>query len=231
VIVDDHPQMHTLYQSIITRTFTNATCISCFDGIQARTLLEKITCPQAIILDLVMPEGDGFELLAWIRNNERLQTVPVIIISGKVLTRNEIQRLNYPNTIMRPKIGGTIDDIDQLLHSITRGAALNPPHLSSVARIAMRYIQQHSTQRLSREQIAQVAGVSESYLTQVFQQELGITPWVYLTRYRIAHACQLLREKTDSITDIAVAIGFDDPGYFSKVFRNEIGLSPQRIPQ
>lgn len=227
VIVDDHPQMHTLYQSIITRTFANATFMSCYDGVQARDVLHQIPNPQAIILDLVMPEGDGFELLAWIRSNERLQAIPVIIISGKVLTRSEIQRLNYPNTVMRPKLGGTIDDIDQLLHGITRGDAINPPHLSSVARIAMAYIQQHYTQRVSREQIASVAGVSESYLTQVFQQELGVTPWVYLTRYRIAHACQLLREKTDSITDIAITVGFDDPGYFSKVFRNEIGLSPR----
>lgn len=227
VIVDDHPQMHTLYQNIITRTFANATFISCYDGVQARDVLNQIPNPQAIILDLVMPEGDGFELLAWIRSNEQLQAVPVVIISGKVLTRSEIQRLNYPNTIMRPKIGGTIDTIDQLLDGITRGDALNPPHLSSVARIAMAYIQQHSTERLSREQIAHVAGVSESYLTQVFQQELGVTPWVYLTRYRIAQACQLLREKTDSITDIAITVGFDDPGYFSKVFRNEIGVSPR----
>ncbi len=227
LIVDDHPQMHVLYRSIIERTFTNATFTSCYDGIQARELLHHSPTPNAIILDLVMPEGDGFELLAWIRSNERLHAVPVIIISGKVLTRSEIQRLNYPNTVMRPKLGGTIDDIDQLLDGITRGDAINPPHLSSVARIAMAYIQQHYTQRVSREQIASVAGVSESYLTQVFQQELGVTPWVYLTRYRIAHACQLLREKTDAITAIAIAVGFDDPGYFSKVFRNEIGLSPR----
>ena len=227
VIVDDHTQMHDLYQSIITRTFANALFTSCYDGNHAREVLQQIPNPRAIILDLVMPEGDGFELLAWIRSDERLQSVPVIIISGKVLTRSEIQRLNYPNTIMRPKIGGTIDDIDQLLHGLTRGDMPNPPHLSSVARIAMAYIQQQSTQRISREQIANVAGVSESYLTQVFQQELGVTPWVYLTRYRIAHACQLLREKTDSITDIAITVGFDDPGYFSKVFRNEIGLSPR----
>jgi signal transduction histidine kinase/AraC-like DNA-binding protein len=227
VIVDDHAQMHDLYQSIITRTFANALFTSCYDGNHAREVLQQIPNPRAIILDLVMPEGDGFELLAWIRSNERLQSVPVIIISGKVLTRSEIQRLNYPNTIMRPKIGGTIDDIDQLLHGLSRGDMPNPPHLSSVARIAMAYIQQQSTQRISREQIANVAGVSESYLTQVFQQELGVTPWVYLTRYRIAHACQLLREKTDSITDIAITVGFDDPGYFSKVFRNEIGLSPR----
>jgi YesN/AraC family two-component response regulator len=227
LIVDDHPQMHVLYRSIIERTFPNATFTSCYDGIQARELLHHSPTPNAIILDLVMPEGDGFELLAWIRSNERLHAVPVIIISGKVLTRSEIQRLNYPNTVMRPKLGGTIDNIDQLLHGITRGDALNPPHLSSVARIAMAYIQQHYTQRVSREQIASMAGVSESYLTQVFQHELGVTPWVYLTRYRIASACQLLRERSDAITDIAIAVGFDDPGYFSKVFRHEIGLSPR----
>ena len=88
-------------------------------------------------------------------------------------------------------------------------------------------MQQHYAERLSRERIASEAGVSESYLTQVFQNELGVTPWTYLARYRIAKACQALRTSDESITDIAISVGFDDPGYFSKVFRNEVGLSPR----
>jgi AraC family L-rhamnose operon transcriptional activator RhaR/AraC family L-rhamnose operon regulatory protein RhaS len=92
---------------------------------------------------------------------------------------------------------------------------------------AMAFIQHNFAERLSREQIAHAAGVSESYLTQLFQHELGVTPWVFLTRYRIANACQRIRTSAESITDIALAVGFDDPGYFSKVFRNEIGMTPR----
>jgi YesN/AraC family two-component response regulator len=62
---------------------------------------------------------------------------------------------------------------------------------------------------------------------QVFQHELGMTPWVYLTRFRVAHACALLRTTSESVTDIAVSVGFDDPGYFSKVFRGETGMTPR----
>ena len=151
----------------------------------------------------------------------------MIIISGKVLTRQEIQRLTYPHTIMRPKVGGDLTALGQLIDAVTSHTGFNPPHLSVAARQAMAFIQQHYAERLSREQIAHAAGVSESYLTQVFQNELGVTPWVYLTRYRIANACQRLRERNDAITDVAIAVGFDDPGYFSKVFRQEVGVSPR----
>ena len=61
----------------------------------------------------------------------------------------------------------------------------------------------------------------------MFQNELGVTPWTYLARYRIAKACYALRTSDESITDIAISVGFDDPGYFSKVFRNEVGMSPR----
>ncbi len=227
VIIDDHEEMHALYRDSIERVYPLAKITSYYDGASAQTHLTQADIPDVIVLDLVMPRVDGFAVLAWIRTDNRLRSVPVIIVSGKVLSRQEILQLNYPNTIMRPKIGSDLTTIGDLIGIVTSHTSINPPHLSMAARQAMAFIQHNYAERLSREQIAHAAGVSESYLTQVFQNELGVTPWVFLTRYRIANACQRIRQTTESITDIAIAVGFDDPGYFSKVFRNEVGMTPR----
>jgi AraC-like DNA-binding protein len=53
-----------------------------------------------------------------------------------------------------------------------------------------------------------------------------MTPIAYLNRYRITQAKRLLRETDQSITEIALTVGFSDSSYFSRVFRRETGLSP-----
>jgi signal transduction histidine kinase/AraC-like DNA-binding protein len=226
-IIDDHADMHALYRDSMQRVFPQAQITSYYDGASAQAQLAQGEIPDVIVLDLVMPHIDGFAVLAWIRADSRLCDVPVIIVSGKVLSRQEIQQLNFPKTVMRPKLGSDLSTMGELIGIVTSSASINPPHLSIAARHAMAFIQHNFAERLSREQIAHAAGVSESYLTQLFQHELGVTPWVFLTRYRIANACQRIRTSAESITDIALAVGFDDPGYFSKVFRNEIGMTPR----
>jgi AraC-like DNA-binding protein len=68
--------------------------------------------------------------------------------------------------------------------------------------------------------------VSENYLTHIFGRELGLSPWQYLNRYRIKQAQELLHRTSDSITAVALQVGFNDPAYFSRVFRKQVGLSP-----
>ena len=227
VVIDDDPRMHELYREMIQRVLPHAIMTSCFDGSELVDHLKTNPAPTMFLLDLVMPIQDGFATLAWIRSQPQYARIPVIVLSGKVLTRTEVQKLQYAQTVLRPKLGNTYQGMADLLDQIMGSGIANPPHLSTAARHALAYMQHHYAERLSRERIATEAGVSESYLTQVFQNELGVTPWTYLARYRIAKACHALRTSEESITDIAISVGFDDPGYFSKVFRSEVGMSPR----
>ncbi len=227
VIVDDDPRTHDLYHDIIANVIPDALVTSVSDGSLLADTLQSVPLPTMFILDLVMPGQDGFVNLAWIRSQPHYARLPVVVLSGKVLTRTEVQQLQFPQTVLRPKVGNTYLGMTELLQQIVGNGLANPPHLSTAARHALAYIQQNYAERLSRERIASEAGVSESYLTQVFQNELGVTPWTYLARYRIAKACHALLATNESITDVAISVGFDDPGYFSKVFRNETGATPR----
>ena len=70
-------------------------------------------------------------------------------------------------------------------------------------------------------------GVSENYLSQIFRNELGVSPWDYLSRWRVQRARELLATTDKSITAVAAEVGFDDSVYFSRVFRKHAGESPQ----
>jgi AraC-like DNA-binding protein len=61
----------------------------------------------------------------------------------------------------------------------------------------------------------------------VFNRELGLSPWEYLNRYRIYQAKALLRRTNNSISTVAQQVGFQDRGYFSRVFRKLTGVGPQ----
>jgi AraC family L-rhamnose operon regulatory protein RhaS len=74
-------------------------------------------------------------------------------------------------------------------------------------------------------------GVSENYLSQIFRQETSISPLDYLNRFRISKAKQCLLKNDETITQIAVRVGYNDPAYFSRVFRKLAGCSPQAFRQ
>jgi transcriptional regulator GlxA family with amidase domain len=92
---------------------------------------------------------------------------------------------------------------------------------------AVVYLQNNYAQPLSLLKIAHEIGVNKTTLQKNFHQELGISPWEYLKRFRIKEAKRLLETTNLSITEVAAAIGFDNLPYFSRMFRTHTGQSPK----
>jgi len=94
-------------------------------------------------------------------------------------------------------------------------------------RKALDYIYRHYAESdLTLTAIARAAALSTSQLCRVFRAECGTTPMKYLTKVRVARACDLLRKTGQSIKEVAAAVGFSDPLHFSRVFRRSQGLPP-----
>jgi AraC-like DNA-binding protein len=104
---------------------------------------------------------------------------------------------------------------------------LLPPRASHLTRQAVAWFCDRYASPVSRQEIAESLGVTPGYLTRIFRQELGLTPWEYLTHLRIAHAKELLAHSTISVTEIAGMVGYDDPAYFTRVFLKETGHAPR----
>ena len=96
-----------------------------------------------------------------------------------------------------------------------------------IVRKAMAYMHAHYMDAISRQDVARHASVSEGYLNRCFKQELGLAPLAYLNRYRINQAKVLLTAGRGSVTEIALATGFANINYFSRIFRKVVGVSPR----
>jgi AraC-like DNA-binding protein len=82
--------------------------------------------------------------------------------------------------------------------------------------------------RLDIATLSARAGLSQSHYFAVFKQELGVPPLEFFTRMKVHRATELLAGTSDTVTGIATALGYADPLYFSKVFKDKIGVSPRQ---
>ena len=97
---------------------------------------------------------------------------------------------------------------------------------SRILQEARNYLDAHyADPEISLNQAAAAVGVSGSYLSSVFSREAGVTFVEYLTGKRMEKACQLLSEGQKHTAEVAAAVGYRDPHYFSYVFRKTMGCS------
>ncbi|MBR3742657.1 MAG: helix-turn-helix domain-containing protein [Clostridia bacterium] len=91
------------------------------------------------------------------------------------------------------------------------------------------FIHAHISEKLTVQAIAGAAFVSARACYRMFRDALGTTPNAYITSCRIRNACVLLNRDKLSVTEAAQRCGFEDSGYFGRVFREYTGLSPSEF--
>ena len=91
---------------------------------------------------------------------------------------------------------------------------------------ALRYIQYNYASDIGVADIARYVGISRSQLYRAFLQHFGVSPHAYLQTYRINEACSLLRDPAYSVAEVAGSVGFNDPLYFSRVFKSIKDVTP-----
>lgn len=97
----------------------------------------------------------------------------------------------------------------------------------TLVRLAKEYMEEHFTDpELSLNEVASQVNLSASHFSSVFSQETCQTFKEYLTEIRIKKAKELLRSTPLRSSDIAYQVGYNDPHYFSSVFKKNTGLSP-----
>ncbi len=88
------------------------------------------------------------------------------------------------------------------------------------------YIENHLDGSLSRKELSGVVYLSEDYLSKVFATTTGMSLSSYVSSRRIARAQQLLAETNLTVSQIALRVGFSNFSYFSKIFREQTGKTP-----
>jgi YesN/AraC family two-component response regulator len=228
LVVDDDPGILGLHTRLVEQSGRRA--ITARNGLEALKSIEE-HIPDLILLDLMMPEMDGFAVLDELRAKESTRDIPVIILTSRHLSDADLDRCNRGVAAILGK--GLFNAEETLGHveaALTRQHTLNRATQQLIRR-AMAYIHSHYAEPITREEIAEHVRISADYLTDCFRQELGITPMAYIRRYRIRRACELLQNSEQSITQVALAVGYSDSAHFTRTFQREMNVTPRAYRQ
>ncbi|MDB4999330.1 MAG: Transcriptional regulator, AraC family [Mucilaginibacter sp.] len=90
------------------------------------------------------------------------------------------------------------------------------------------FMRDNISKKLSVEEMAQSHSLSASHFSNLFHKATGMPPIDYFIHIKMQKACQLLYTNDDKIRNIAATLGYDDPYYFSRIFKKYIGSSPEQ---
>ena len=91
---------------------------------------------------------------------------------------------------------------------------------------AMKFMREHVDAALTVDQMARAAGLSPTHFTRRLREHTGFTPIEYFIHLKMQRACRFLTLTPLSIKVIASRIGYEDPYYFSRLFRRVMGKPP-----
>lgn len=125
----------------------------------------------------------------------------------------------------------------RVLVEIIRGQQRRKPKAYHIERVsnqyirvvdeALKYINEHISEAIKMEVMAKEIGVSASYLYKVFYKVMNIAPSQYILKYKINRALKLLAANY-RISDVAIMLGFSSAYHFSKVFKQQMQISPKQ---
>ncbi len=224
LLVDDDPDVLDLHTRIVIEA--GGDVLSAADARSAMEIMEART-PDLVLLDLGLPGASGFDVLEAMRSRASTREIPVLVITGQPLTNDVLDRLNGSVvSILSKGLFTSRETLARIGSAMSGRRTLGSP-TQRIVRQAMAWIDQHHADAIDRDQIARQVAISPDYLTECFQQELGVTPMTYLSRCRIRHARELLEVTDQPVTSVAMAVGFADVSHFTRTFHRDVGVSPR----
>ena len=121
-----------------------------------------------------------------------------------------------------------------LAHELSRGndRVIRSPkvHRGGLAswqkRAVVDYVEEHLGKQVSLLKLAELTRLSQHHFCRAFKQSFGIPPYRYLVQRRMEVAKTLLADRTNSVTDIALRLGYAQTGSFTSSFRKTTGWTP-----
>ena len=211
------------------------------DGEQAWKMIQE-NCPDLVISDVMMPGMDGNELCRMIKSDKRTSHIPVILLTARQGDESKVEGLetgaddyvtkpfNMIALVLRIRKLIELSHYRQVTHATIDPAPSEIVITSLDEKLiekAIKYVEDNiSRSDLSVEELSHELGMSRVHLYKKLLQITGKTPIEFIRVIRLKRAAQLLRESQLHVSEVAYEVGFNNPRYFSRYFKDEFGVLP-----
>ena len=215
------------------------------DGIEGLNMAyERI--PDIVISDVMMPGKDGLEVCLTLKNDERTDHIPVILLTAKSTLQDRISGLSHGADayltkpfskvelftrldqlmLLRKNLMKRVqnDSYENLLKKQVEGAEAS--FLKKVIKQIHEHMNDHSFGSL---QLASKLQFSESQVYRKLKAISGKSTAVFIRSVRLQRAKELILTTDKTISEISYDVGFNDPSWFSRVFKEEFGFTPSDL--
>ena len=237
LVVDDSGDFLAFMSDSLSLYFTVRVATN---GEEALKMIPEVK-PDLIVSDLMMPVMDGNELCRRVKADKKTADIPFVLLTAKQSVENKVEGLTIgaDDYVTKPfnmevlvlRMRKLID-----LSSRHRSHGYIDPEPSEIVITsldekligdAIKYVEKNIARSdLSVEELSHELGMSRAHLYKKLLQITGKTPIEFIRVIRLKRAAQLLRESQQNVSEIAYQLGFNNPKYFSKYFKDEFGVLP-----
>lgn len=241
LIVDDNMELLNYLESILRDDYNLVLAKNGQDALE-KALQQKI---DLIISDIMMPVMDGLELCKRIKTEIRTSHIPVILLTARSSDEHEIQGFEigaddyvckpFNADLLRLRVKNTIDIRKKIWEKITNDTKILPEGLkltknddNLLHKIVAIVEDNLSNSSLNQEKICKEIGLSKTQLYRKIKSLTNQSVNEFIRNIRLKKAAAILRSEKDiHIAELAYTVGFSEPSYFIKMFREKYGITPK----
>ena len=243
LLVDDNRDLLEFLREALSNEF--AEILTAQSGNKALKIIASGKMPDIIVSDVNMPDGDGYQLCSALKNNEKYNHIPVVLLTarGEEQSQSDSYKLGADGFIPKPF---EMETLTELLRGLLRKRSeVKKRYLSNEDNTAEfgseeeafiirfnKIVSEHlGDPDLDQQLICRELGVSRALLYNKMKAIAGTGAKEYITRIRIEKAKNLMENPSLSIADIAEMTGFTSQSYFSTAFKSQTGMTPSQYRQ
>lgn len=240
LIVEDDPQLNNFLVGSIKKYYKT---IAAFDGVSGLKMVSQHH-PDLIISDIMMPRMDGYELTRNIKVNSELCHIPVILLTARSETSNQIDGMQsgadlyitkpFDIKLLLASIECQLKNRQRIQDIFLKGqipkldrSEMNHLDIQFLTKLNVFLKKEISNPDLDIMLLAQNMNMSRSAFYRKFMGLTKLSPITYLKKHRINKSIELMLLEQYSHIEISEMTGFGSPSYFSRAFKQEIGMSPR----
>ena len=242
LLVEDNAEMRSYIKSQLGNDFQILEAENGLIGLE----MAKEHVPDLIISDVMMPKMDGTELCKKIKDNEVTSHIPLILLTAKASEEDRIQGLNlqadaylakpFNKQELRAQVKNLIVNRKKLQKRFAKTALISPKDIA-VTSMEQQFLEKLvdeiekniGEEAFGVEQLAETIHLSRSQLHRKMISITNQTPSLFIRKYRLERAKNLLEQGAGRVSDIAFQVGFSSPSYFTKCFVEQFGKTPKEI--